>query len=259
MDLNPPSDTPVYVWIEGGEFLMGSTPEQVRQAVQLCKENGNSDRDCEFWYGGEQPIHPVKVEGYWMQRTEVTNEQYKRCVEAGACTMPYSIFWDKPRSAKLPVVFVDWEQANTYAAWVGGRLPTEAEWEMACRSDDGRIYPWGDEPPALGLVNYDYQVGGSTDVSSYPSGAHGLYDMAGNVVEWTADWYADDYYRQLADANGDAAAVNPTGLETGDNRTLRGGSWYGNYGDLVRCAVRNSLYPGNWSYGVGFRVVSPGF
>jgi formylglycine-generating enzyme required for sulfatase activity len=238
-ELEPPPDTPVYVWIEGGEFAMGSTDED-----SLASDN-------------EKPAHRVRLAGYWIQRTEVTNEQYKRCVDAGACTMPASIYWDKPRSAKLPVVFVDWEQANTYAAWVGGRLPTEAEWELACRSDDGRIYPWGDEPPALGLLNYDYQVGGSTDVGSYPSGVHGLYDMAGNVVEWTADWYADDYYRQLADANGDAAAVNPNGPNTGEYRTLRGGSW--GYGDhVVRCAGRLDADPGSGNDDVGFRVVSPG-
>jgi formylglycine-generating enzyme required for sulfatase activity len=239
-DLKPPPDTPVYVWIEDGEFVMGSTDED-----SLASDN-------------EKPAHRVQLDGYWIQRTEVTNEQYKRCVDAGACTMPYSIFWDKPRSAKLPVVFVDWEQANTYAAWVGGRLPTEAEWELACRSDDGRIYPWGDEPPALGLLNYDYQVGGSTDVSSYPSGVHGLYDMAGNVAEWTADWYADDYYRQLADAIGDAAAVDPNGPTMGEYRTLRGGSWgYGNH--IVRCAGRLDADPGSGNDDVGFRVLSPGF
>jgi iron(II)-dependent oxidoreductase len=174
------------------------------------------------------------------------------------CTPPDNLFWDEPRSEELPVTHVTWEQANTYAAWVGGRLPTEAEWEMACRSDDGRIYPWGDEPPSSGLLNYDYQVGGSTDVGSYPSGAHGLYDMAGNVVEWTADWYADDYYRQLADANGDAAAVNPNGPNTGEYRTVRGGSW--GYGDhVVRCAGRLEVDPGSGNDDVGFRVVSPGF
>ncbi len=240
LDLRPPSDTPVYVWIEGGEFLMGSTDEDAL-----------ADDD-------EKPAHRVQLDGYWMQRTEVTNEQYKRCVDAGACTPPDSIFWDKPRSAKLPVTFVDWEQATTYAAWVGGRLPTEAEWEMACRSSDGRIYPWGDEPPASELLNYGYEVGGTTDVGSYPSGAHGLYDMAGNVWEWTADWYADDYYRQLADANGDAAAVDPTGPETGDSRTLRGGS-FGNYDVGVRCACRYRLSPDNMSFSIGFRVMSPGF
>jgi formylglycine-generating enzyme required for sulfatase activity len=239
-ELEPPPDTPIYVWIEGGEFEMGSTDED-----SLASDN-------------EKPAHRVRLAGYWIQRTEVTNEQYKRCVDAGACRRPASIFWDKPRSAQLPVVFVDWEQANTYAAWVGGRLPTEAEWELACRSDDGRIYPWGDEPPALGLLNYDYQVGGSTDVGSYPSGVHGLYDMAGNVVEWTADWYADDYYRQLVDANGAAAAVNPNGPNTGEYRTLRGGSW--GYGDhVVRCAGRLDADPGSGNDDVGFRVVSPGY
>ena len=163
--LNPPSDTPVYVWIEPGEFLMGSTTSRC-QAVELCA--GRCDAST---FADEQPTHTVQLDGYWMQRTEVTNEQYKRCVDAGACEPPDSLFWDKPRSAKLPVAYVDWNQARTYAEWVGGRLPTEAEWEKACRDTDGRIFPWGDGPPSPERLNYDYNVGGTTDVGAYPSGA----------------------------------------------------------------------------------------
>ena len=188
--LNPPSDTPVYVWIAPGAFDMGSTDEQCATAGYW--------RDVQVM---NNPSHPVELDGYWIQRTEVTNAQYKRCVDAGVCESPSNLHWDKPRSARLPVTDVDWSQASKYAAWVGGRLPTEAEWEYACRSADGRIYPWGDEPPATERLNYNSEINNTTEVGTYPPGANGLYDMAGNVMEWTADWYSEDYYKSVPERN----------------------------------------------------------
>ena len=200
----------------------------------------------------EQPSHPVTLDGYWMQRTEVTNEQYKRCVDAGGCPdEPANQFWELPRSARLPVTYVDWNQASAYAAWVGGRLPTEAEWEKACRSADGRIYPWGDEPPATERLNYNVESGGTTEVGTYPPGANGLYDMAGNVREWTAYGYSADYYKSSLERN-------PDRPEEVDFRTVRGGEW--NYIDfVVRCADREVVVPVIRDNVVGFRVLSPGF
>ena len=131
----------------------------------------------------------------------------------------------------LPVTYVDWDQADAYAAWVGGRLPTEAEWENACRSADGRIYPWGDEPPATERLNYNYEVGGTTEVGTYPPGANGLYDMAGNVWEWTADWYSEDYYKSSPERNPSGPCARRR------YRTLRGGSW-ATAKHAVRCAYR---------------------
>jgi formylglycine-generating enzyme required for sulfatase activity len=216
--LQPPVDVPVYVWIEPGEFLMGSTDE---------------------------------VDGFWIMRTEVTNEQYKRCVDAGACDQPENERWHREEYAREPVTDVDWHQANTYAAWVGGRLPTEAEWEKACRGTDGRIYPWGNEEPSAELLNYFKSgLNGVTLVGSYPPGAHGLHDMAGNVLEWTADWYDSEYYAK-------SPPSNPRGPESGEVRTLRGGSWYvSDY--FVRCAVRVRYPPDLRDDFVGIRVASPG-
>ena len=166
-----------------------------------------------------------------MLRTEVTNEQYKRCVDAGKCDAPSGPGWDKPQNAKKPVTYVDWTQAGKYAAWVGGRLPTEAEWEYACRGSDGRIYPWGNEPPAPERLNYyDSGYSAAIDVGGYASGANGLYDMAGNVWEWTADWYGETYYK-------DSLTRNPTGPTGGDYCTFRGGVVATSVGDaVVRCA-----------------------
>lgn len=235
--LEPPPDTPVYVWISPttelaeGVFLMGSATGD-----PLAFDN-------------EQPQHPVVLDGFWMQRTEVTNEQYVRCVEAGRCAAPSNQRWDKLQFARQPVTDVDWDQARTYAEWVGGRLPTEAEWEYACRGGDGRIYPWGNEEPSPDRLNYFYsELDTWTDVGSHPAGANGLYEMAGNVSEWTADWYGQAYYAESPE-------LNPTGPAGGEFRTLRGGSYTEN--DL-RCASRGASAPFDRYEDIGFRVVSPG-
>ncbi len=246
--LNPPSDTPVYVWIAPGTFDMGSTDEQVEDAVKVCTGAGVTCIAESFRH--EQPKHAVMLDGYWMQRTEVTNEQYKRCVDAGGCpNAPLNTFWKLPRSARLPVTYVDWNQASAYAAWVGGRLPTEAEWENGCRSADGRIYPWGDERPATERLNYNMEIGGTTEVGTYPPGANGLYDMAGNVWEWTADWYDQNYYWDWPESN-------PIGPEQGSHHTWRGGSWYLKL-DAVRCAYRYPGWPDTRIIDLGFRVAAP--
>jgi formylglycine-generating enzyme required for sulfatase activity len=231
--LAPPADTPVYVWIEPGEFLMGSSAQD------------------ELALDDEKPQHKVDLTGYWMMRTEVTNEQYKRCVDAGVCDQPSNNRWRREAYAREPVTNLAWERANEYAAWVGGRLPTEAEWEKACRGTDGRIFPWGNEHPSSELLNYYLSgLNGVVPVGSYPPGIHGLYDMAGNVWEWTADWYDETYY-----AN--APSSNPKGPASGNLRTMRGGSYIYEAQD-VRCAVRYRDNPeGRFDNG-GLRVLSPG-
>ncbi|MEM7125624.1 MAG: SUMF1/EgtB/PvdO family nonheme iron enzyme [Chloroflexota bacterium] len=173
---------------------------------------------------------PVQINEFWMRRTEVTNQQYQRCVDADFCQPPLNDHWDKPESANLPVTWVTWDQANAYAEWVGGRLPTEAEWEWACRGDDGRIYPWGNQEPSETLLNYNGNNEGVAPVGSYPEGVNpfGLYDMAGNVWEWTADE-----------------------VESNPNRHWLRGGGYWNDAEGVRCAARDF----NLGVNFGFRVV----
>ena len=244
--LDPPPDTPVYLYVPAGEFVMGAGAEDDRIASEVELDNAE-----------EHPQHPVTLDGYWIQRTEVTNAQYGRCVEVGGCEPPDdgNIRYRNAQFAKQPLTGVTWSQAQAYAAWAGGRLPTEAEWEKACRGTDRRIYPWGNQKPTGDLLNFsETGLGTWSAVGSYPDGAspYGALDMAGNVWEWTADWYDDKYYS-------DSPKENPTGPASGNERVLRGGS-FDYFAVLVRCAVRGSSNPDFGLDVVGFRVVvSPGF
>jgi len=148
------------------------------------------------------------------------------------------------------VTHVDWSQARTYAAWVGGRLPTEAEWEKAACGTDERVYPWGNAEPNDQRLNYNNKVGHTSAVGSYPAGAspYGALDMAGNVWEWTSSQYRGYPYKA------DDGREDATGE---DARVLRGGS-FTRTRDYVRCAYRSRLDPSARNLNVGFRVVSPG-
>jgi formylglycine-generating enzyme required for sulfatase activity len=218
------------VYVPAGEFLMGSTDD---------------DPDA---YDYEKPQHTVYLDAFWIDRTEVTNAQYRRCVEADACKKPGC--WDDNdlNAPDQPVVCVTWNDAQAYAAWVGGRLPTEAEWEKAARGTDGRIYPWGNRPPNCSRANYSGCLGKADSVGSYTSGAspYGVLDMAGNVWEWVADRYHEGTYAR-------SPARNPQGPDSGDRRAVRGGAFSDDPG-VVRCAYRGGGSPNYWGTDVGFRV-----
>jgi len=245
-----PADGMVMVYVQAGEFQMGSDDNDVNYALLLCSEDrGDCDRER---FEDEQPVHTVALGGFWIDQTEVTNAQYRGCVEAGDCEPPSSRtsstrdeYYGNSDYDDYPVIWVSWYQARTFCEWAGARLPTEAEWEYAARGPDGLVYPWGDRPPNDTLASCCDYVGDTTRVSSYPGGASwcGALDMAGNVWEWMADWYGS-YPSERQ--------VNPTGPSSGEVRVLRGGSWRGDL-NHARCAHRGIPTPGNWIDLVGFR------
>lgn len=230
----------VEVSVPASEFLMGSDKNKDSQAGD-----------------DETPQHTVYQDAFWIDQTEVTNAQYARCVASGQCTSPQSTKSDSRSSyygvsqfANYPVIYVDWNQAQTYCAWAGRRLPSEAEWEKAARGTDGRIYPWGDTAPDQSKLNFNQDQGDTTAVGSYPSGAsfYEALDMAGNVSEWVNDWYSDSYYQQ-------SPARNPPGPTSAMYRVVRGGSW-NNYVGFVRSAYRDGSPPGRQNSGIGFRCAA---
>ena len=214
----------------------------------------------------QRPIHDVYLDAYWIDKYEVTNAQYARCVADGTCTNPvYSTFlysrdtyYGYSEYDDHPVIYVTWSQAEDYCRWPGGRLPTEAEWEKAARGIDSRAFSWGNDEPNCNLANYKDGwsprgtcLGFANRVGSYPAGAspYGAMDMAGNVWEWVADWYDESYYEY-------SPLENPTGPESGTFRILRGGSWYFDE-TLLGSAHRFGFYPTFYADYAGFRCVVP--
>jgi len=201
------------VLVSGGSFVMG------------C---GNDDPDCT-----SEPKHSVMLSPFEIDKHEVTERQYEACVQAGVCeAIEYgdcSTYGDwRPgheQHGDVPATCVTWTSANKYCEWTGKRLPTEAEWEKAARGTDGRVYPWGNSPPTCARA-YFADCGPDNNhlpAELQPVGDHrrppspyGVYDMAGNVAEWTNDRYA----RYPA-----AGATDPTGPVNGLGRVARGGSW----------------------------------
>jgi formylglycine-generating enzyme len=273
------------VWIPGGEFSMG-----VRDPRGLPSGGPDSMSDA-------RPIHRVYVDGFWLDQTDVTNEQFAKFVEAtGYVTVaertprledypnarpenlvagsvvftppdhPVSLndhyqWWSYVPGANwahplgpgsnikgqenYPVVHIAYEDAQAYATWAGKRLPTEAEWEFAARGGlSGNFYVWGNDfrPQGKWMANThqghfplnDQGVdgfAGIAPVAQFPANRYGLYDMAGNVWQWTSDWYRPDYYEELAAQGG--VARNPQGPDSSfdpsepseQKRAMRGGSF----------------------------------
>ncbi len=191
------------------------------------------------------PSARIYVDTFLMDKTEVTVEAYGKCVTAGKCPNSGPVYADY-RAPKQPITGNPWYDAVTFCEFVGKRLPTEAEWELAARGPESEIYPWGNEPAAnceLAVImdergrscgeikrrGKNPEKGRVLEVGSRPAGRYGLYDMVGNAEEWVADWWTPTWAECGADCLGD----NPKGPCGGAEpcadlkyRAVRGGSWY---------------------------------
>jgi formylglycine-generating enzyme required for sulfatase activity len=229
--LKSETDGMMMVYIPAGEFLMG--PAKIK----------------------------VYLDAFWIDQTEVSNAMYKLCVDEGACPPPSRETYKNPDYAQHPVIWVNWFQAQAYCHWTNQRLPSEAEWEKAARGTDGRLYPWGNDPPASNLVNIcdencsyiwkdktindGYKKTIPVGTLLYGASPYGALDMAGNVWEWTADWFDEKYYFIPATAN-------PHGAQLGRTRVIRGGSWT-DLDQYIQNFHRDDLVPQYTLYNIGFR------
>ncbi len=214
-----------FVNIPAGSFTMGSPSTE-------------ADR------GTDEQEHQVTLSAFRMSKNEITFDQYDAFCEATGRSIPSDYGWGR---VNRPVINVTWKDAKDFADWMGCRLPTEAEWEYACRAGTATSFNTGNNL-TTDQANYGANLGKTQPVGSYPSNAWGLNDMHGNVREWCNDWYDSNY--------GAGSQTNPIGPSSGYNRVGRGGSW-DSYARDCRSSYRGIDGPTHSDYTLGFRLVAP--
>jgi len=238
-----PLDGLEYVWIPPGDFMMGRVPGDDVQAER---------------YGVERPRHPVRLtHGFWLSRGPVTVRAYRHFALKRTLPMPRSTK-NNPNWANddHPIANITWMQAREYCAWVGGRLPTEAQWEYAARGGrDGAVYPWGNMPDptkANYIENPTWGNRSTSPVGAFDENGFGLVDVVGNVLEWLSDWFEPEAY-PLRPAN--QTTVDPeVFVNKMDRRVVRGGAW-GSIPEEIRISVRGYQVPGADVIDFGFRCL----
>ncbi|MGA6829355.1 formylglycine-generating enzyme family protein [Nitrospira sp. NS4] len=237
------------VLVPAGEFIMGSDKKTDRVA-----------------YRSELPQRRVYLDAFEINKYEVTNLQYLKFILATGRNPQIDWRYDggnfQDTMTHHPIMHVSWYDADAYCKWAGQRLPTEAEWEKAARGEDGRINPWGKESAGLTRANFG-RTGISGPVRDRPErlllypplisvdkydnavSPYGTYQMMGNVSEWVADWYDQDYYKTAPDRN-------PKGPEKGTQKAFRGGGWMDST-TTMRAAMRNGTDPNTKINWMGFR------
>jgi formylglycine-generating enzyme required for sulfatase activity len=192
--------------------------------------------------GGEHPQHRVCVSAFSMDKYDVTQGAYRQATGKNPSYFPKC-------GDNCPVEQVSWHEAKSYCESHGKRLPTEAEWEYAARAGTTTKWYWDDDEGNAGQYAWYSGNSGNTThpVGQKPPNAWGLYDMAGNVWQWTSDWYG---------SYSSGEQQNPTGPSSGSSRVLRGGSWYDVPG-VLRSAYRYGIDPGGRNDNLGFRCVDP--
>ncbi len=247
-----PIDGKVMVQVPSGEFRMGTSAQQ---GAELAKKLALQTS----FFGSEAPQQTLSLPEFYLDQTPVTNAEYKKFLDANpgqsapflAAAIAQSFNWDKtartfpPSRDQYPAVLVTWQQANAYCKWVGGRLPTEAEWEKAARGTDGRIYPWGNEWDVSKANTAESRREDATSVGQFPTGAspYGALDMVGNVWQWTNS-LDKPYPYEPNDGREDP--------KVGGLRITRGGSWLFGAG-VDRIATRNRFEATDASLSIGFR------
>ena len=281
-------DGMVMVYVPGGEFEMGTSSEQKELIIQECLDLSDGAPACRQEVCLAGPPHSVFLDSFWIDQTEVTNAMFTVFLNQQGNQTENGIQWLEPGAGHRgivyghirendgtfstrdgyedhPVIEVSWYGAAAYCDWVGGRLPTEAEWEYAARGPDANIYPWGNTFDGERsnfcdkMCSYKWRDTNFNDgavqwasVGRYPSGASwiGALDMAGNVHEWVNDWWSEDY-----DAH--PLVNNPEGPDSGTLRISRGGSWFDRSYRMSATCRKGLTSLSARMHWVGFRCVMP--
>jgi len=246
-------------------FVQNSVLSQIIDTAMVLIPAGNFEMGCDPLVDNlcghpAEEIHVVYLDSFEIDKYEVNFRRYQLCIDAGDCTIPgiggmFNYGW--PNVDMMPVNAVSWFQAKTFCEWEGKRLPTEAEWEKAARgSNDTRKFPWGNEDPDCTRAVMDSifaghlgcGTGNSMNIGSKPAGAspYGAMDMAGNLWEWTNDWYDENYYAT-------SPTNNPQGAASGSYKITKGGDFFSRAGFEVRISSKFQYYPTNPSPAIGFR------